>query len=240
MSAPRYAVYVVPNAKSALWRFGTNVIGYDSRTGRDFEGFFPDGISADQWRQWTREPRRYGFHATIAAPFELHVGFTEAELLETIDRFAAVQNPIALPSLDVLSIGSFIALCPQGTQAHINRFASDVVTRLNRFRAPLSEFDLLRRNKPNLTERQKAYLHRFGYPYVHDEFRFHLTLTGPLPAEMRDHVRGLLAAAYHAKAAQPLLINTLCVLRQDDRDSSFRVIGELLLEEEFTGLGAWR
>jgi len=240
MSAPRYAVYVVPNVKSALWRFGTNVIGYDSRSGQEFQGFVPGNVSPEQWHQWTRDPRRYGFHATIPAPFELRVGFTEAEILETIDRFAALHNPINLAALDVVSIGSFIALCPQGLQGALNRFASDVVTRLNRFRAPLSEFDLLRRSKPDLTERQKSYLQRFGYPYVHEEFRYHMTLSGPLPIEMRQSIRDELADAYHALPPEPVLINTLCVLRQDNRDAAFRVIGELLLEEEFTGLGAWR
>lgn len=240
MHTPRYAIYVVPQRSSPLWRFGTSVIGYDSRTGATCSGWSPATTPLEQWREWTEEPRRYGFHATVMAPFQLRTGFTEAELIETVDRFAAVHNPVRLRPLAVTRIGSFIALCQIGPQDTINRFASDIVTRFNRFRAPLSDFDLERRSKPDLTLRQSENLRRFGYPYVHEDYRFHMTLTGSLPEPAITQIRDELDRAYSVFAAESFVVSTLCVLRQDDRSSGFRVIGEVVLEEEFTGLGAWR
>lgn len=240
MSSPRYAIYALPAASSALWRFGTAVIGYDSREGREGSVWIPAGFTLEQWREWTAEPRRYGFHATIVAPFELRTGFTEAELVETVDRFAALHNPLRLKPLAVTRIGSFIALCQTGPQDAVNRFASDIVTRFNRFRAPLSDFDLARRTKADLNIRQMEYLRRFGYPYVHEEYRFHMTLTGSLPQLAWPKAFALLEQAYADIADEFLIISTLCVLRQDNRSEPFHVIGEVLLEEEFTGLGAWR
>lgn len=240
MSAPRYAIYALPPASSALWRFGTAVIGYDSRKGRENSTWTPAGFTHEQWQEWTVEPRRYGFHATIVAPFELRTGFTEAELVETVDRFAALHNPFRLKPLAMTRIGSFIALCQTGAQDAVNRFASDIVTRFNRFRAPLSDFDLARRSKPDLNVRQVEYLRRFGYPYVHEEYRFHMTLTGTLPQPVIPPILAELEQAYADIADEPFIISTLCVLRQDQRSEAFHAIGEVLLEEEFTGLGAWR
>jgi hypothetical protein len=240
MSTPRYAIYALPAASSALWRFGTAVIGYDSRKGREISAWTPVGFTLEQWQEWTSEPRRYGFHATIVAPFELRTGFTEAELVETVDRFAALHNPLRLKPLAVTRMGSFIALCQKGPQDAVNRFASDIVTRFNRFRAPLSDFDLTRRTKPDLSLRQAEYLRRFGYPYVHEEYRFHMTLTGSLPQPALPKVLPLLEQAYADIDDELFIISTLCVLRQDSRSEPFHVIGEVLLEEEFTGLGAWR
>jgi hypothetical protein len=137
-------------------------------------------------------------------------------------------------------MGSFIALCQTGPQDAVNRFASDIVTRFNRFRAPLSDFDLTRRTKPDLSLRQAEYLRRFGYPYVHEEYRFHMTLTGSLPQPALPKVFPLLEQAYADIDDELFIISTLCVLRQDSRSEPFHVIGEVLLEEEFTGLGAWR
>lgn len=240
MSEPRYAIYALPRAQSALWQFGSAAIGYNSRNGTFCSAWCPRGISPEQWHEWTAEPRRYGFHATIVAPFELRVGFSEAELIETVDRFAAVNNPLQIGPLAVTQIGSFIALCKTGSQDTINKFASEIVTRFNRFRAPLSDYDLTRRTSATLTPRQKEYLRRFGYAYVHEDFRFHMTLTGSLPPAAGDHVMAELAEAYSQIENELFILTTLCVLRQDDRTKPFRVIGELLLEEEFTGLGAWR
>ena len=240
MGAPRYAIYALPSPRSALWHFGNAVIGYNSRNGVEDFSWRPMGLLQNQWHDWTAEPRRYGFHATIVAPFELRTGYSEAELVETVDRFAAVHNPLQIGPLTITQIGAFIALCKSGPQDTINRFASEIVTRFNRFRAPLSDFDLERRTKPDLTLRQIEYLRRFGYAHVHEDFRFHMTLTGPLPAAETPHIVSELTRAYEEIAYEPFILTTLCVLRQDDRNGRFRVIGELLLEEEFTGLGAWR
>ena len=71
MNPLRYAVYVAPPPESALWRFGSAVVGRDAASGEAQLGFAPDGFDATAWRSMTTKPRRYGFHATIKAPFRL-------------------------------------------------------------------------------------------------------------------------------------------------------------------------
>jgi hypothetical protein len=48
--------------------------------------------------------------------------------------------------------------------------------------------DSSRRVTVRLSKRQIAYLHRFGCPYVLEEVRFHLTLTGLLSQALREPV----------------------------------------------------
>ena len=46
------------------------------------------GSPPPPWEELTREPRRYGFHATLKAPFRLLPPFTEADLVAELDRFS--------------------------------------------------------------------------------------------------------------------------------------------------------
>ncbi|HMJ45461.1 MAG TPA: phosphonate metabolism protein, partial [Pseudolabrys sp.] len=86
---PRYAIYFVPGTDSELYRFGASVLGYDCYTGRDIA--LIDGADASSWSEFVREPRIYGFHATLKAPFYLAKGSNEADLERAVLDFAADQ-----------------------------------------------------------------------------------------------------------------------------------------------------
>ena len=75
---PRYAIYYAAPRGSALDRFGADLLGYDAWSGDDLQ--FPNGLPLD-WRELTSDPRKYGFHATLKAPFALAPGKSETELL---------------------------------------------------------------------------------------------------------------------------------------------------------------
>ena len=91
---PRYAIYYAAAAGSDLDRFGAQLLGYDAGSGEDLP--FPDGVaqSVPDWRELTRDPRKYGFHATLKAPMALAPGKTEGELLAACETFAATPRPI--------------------------------------------------------------------------------------------------------------------------------------------------
>lgn len=222
---PRYAIYFVPPADSALYRFGASLLGYDAFTGKGVP--FADGIEAQiaDWKQITVDPRKYGFHATLKAPISLAQGKTENELISAIEVF--VQKPRTIPVITpvVRAIGSFIAIVPNALSADLQAFAADCVTTFDGFRAPLTPEDRARRNVAAMTEQQVKYLDRWGYPYVFEEFRFHMTLTGSLPAERRDGVLEVLQKRFAALDLNSIAIEHLALLRQSDAASQFNVIG---------------
>src|SRR5690606_1424084 len=120
----------------------------------------------------TASARRYGFHATLKAPFHLAEGASEAELDSAIAGFAAAAEPILLSRLTPTRLDGFLALTPGGPAPDLDRFAAEVVTAFDRFRAPLSEADIKRRNPEALSPGEFCNLMQWGYPYVFESFRF--------------------------------------------------------------------
>lgn len=222
----RYAIYFAPPAASALWRFGSSVIGYDAATGADEPFLSTFGLSEMAWRALTSDPRRYGFHATLKAPFELAAGRDEQRLLGAISDLAATLPSVSLDSLRVAEIGRFVAVVPAAPSDPLQALAAAVVVGLDHLRAPLTEADRARRLASPLTPRQIAHLDRYGYPYVLEEFRFHMTLTGPIAdADQRRDMRQRLEARFAAAVPSgPTVIDALAVFRQERRDGRFRII----------------
>ncbi|WP_236841665.1 DUF1045 domain-containing protein [Bosea sp. PAMC 26642] len=230
MSGPRYAVYYAPSADSELWRFGSATLGYDALTGADIPFAVPAGCDASTWPDLTAEPRRYGFHGTLKAPFELASGRSEGQLRAFAHNYASGLDPVPLSGLTVTALGPFIALTPVQQSDALQRFAFALVQAYEPFRAPLSESDLARRLKSPLTPAHRAYLEAYGYPYVGDAFRFHMTLTGSLPPDAVAPTRQALAQAYAASVpAGPVAIDRIALFKQDTRDSRFRLLDSVLL-----------
>ena len=224
-AGPRYAIYFAPDPESPLWRFGSACIGYDAQTGALLPVRAPLGIGEADWHAMTAEPRRYGFHATLKAPFHLRAGADEPALLAAMARFAAAHVPFELPGLRTALLGRFVALVPSGETPALLALAAAAVEAFEPFRAPLSDSDLARRRSAPLTARQSDYLDRWGYPYVFDEFRFHMTLTGPLDAPLREAVRADLERAHAAAVGEgPVALDAVALFRQDRRDLPFRIL----------------
>ena len=216
-ATPRYALYFAPPAQSPLWRFGSAVLGYDAEAGtlRRFD--------AARWSEITAEPRRYGFHATLKAPFRLAPGRREAELTAACARFAGNRAGFACPGVTLASIGRFLALRLAAPSAALDRLAAGAVAALDEFRAPMTEAEREKRLRAPLTPRQREYLDRWGYPYVLDDFRFHMTLTGPLEDEERALAEAELAEHFAASGGDgPLIVREIALYRQET--GPFRLI----------------
>lgn len=221
---PRYAIYYAPEHGSRLDRFGAELLGYDAYDAIDVPFPAATQLPAD-WHRITQDPRKYGFHATLKPPMALAPGCGEDELIAACAAFAG--TPRAIPRIEpvVDAISGFIAIVPAAASVSLDELAADCVRAFDRLRAPLTDADRARRNPQRLTPRQRDYLERWGYPYVMEEFRFHMTLTGRLdparssPLEMlRERFRGL--------AIGSLSVDRIALFRQDGSDQRFRIIGD--------------
>lgn len=230
MSPSRYAVYFVPATASPLWRFGCATLGYDAATGEDVAFAVPPGADPDGWPALTAEPRHYGFHATLKAPFELQSGRSEGQLRAFAHQLAAGLRPALLAGLEITALGSFVALTPSQPSAALQKLAFDIVQAFEPFRAPLSHADMERRLKSPLTPAHRAYLEAYGYPYVGEAFRFHMTLTGALPASSVAAAKDGLKRSYaETVPAASVAIDRLALFKQETRESRFRLIDSFLL-----------
>lgn len=226
---PRYAIYFAAGADSVLSHFGAELLGYDVYTSDEVP--FPADASrvAPDWRDVTADPRKYGFHGTLKAPMALAPGRTEAELVAACAAFAGKARPMPSIRPVVDSISGFIAVIPTEPVGALQQLAADCVREFDDFRAPMTAEDRTRRKPDKLTERQRDYLDRWGYPYVMEEFRFHMTLTGRLDAERRGPILEMLRARFAALGLETLAIDRIALFKQDDTRARFRFVGEWAL-----------
>jgi len=220
----RYAIYFVPPPASALAAFGAGAIGYDVAIGCAVPLHDDAAFRALAPERYTESPARYGFHATLRAPFELAPGASEADLEAVVAALARDFEPVDLGRLAVTGLGNFVALTPTGTSPPVDRLAAACLEQTEPLRAPLSAADRARRLASHLTPRQQASIDRWGYPYVFEDFRFHMTLTGSIAdAGLRAGIASALVALY-SELDQPHAIDALTICRQPARDQRFRVL----------------
>ncbi|MCL2714211.1 MAG: DUF1045 domain-containing protein [Alphaproteobacteria bacterium] len=224
--SPRYAIYFAPARESKLASFGSRLLGYDAWSGQDRA--FPQFAiaAAPDWPELTADPRKYGFHATLKAPFTLAADKSEAELAAACDVFADTRRSIPVIRPVISAIAGFIALTPEQPGCELQQLAFDCVTAFDGFREALSAEDRARRRPDELTPRQLQYLERWGYPYVAEEFRFHMTLTGRLPEERRQATLNLLRDRFAAISVGTVAIDRIALCRQLDANDRFRILAD--------------
>jgi putative phosphonate metabolism protein len=194
----RFAVYYAPSRDSDWWRAGSAWLGRDAESG--------EPLTPPQLPELTRElaaltpaPRRYGWHGTWLAPFRPRDGVSSHDVLDAVGQWAQTQSPFTLP-VEAATLGDFVALRPADPQgdANMRAIAASALRSLDALRAKPSAADLARRLAAPLTDRQRALLLEWGYPYVFDEFRFHMTLSSSLDDQRE---RAALVAWWQARTA---------------------------------------
>jgi hypothetical protein len=224
-AGPRYAVYFVPHPETALYRFGAEVLGFDCYTGSDVE-HGPDLVmSRMEWSDLTHDPRAYGFHATLKAPFPLAPDYVEADLVGAFWAFATKPRRTLSITSSVESLEHFAAIVPRQANSDLDTFANTCVSTFDQFRAQMTSQERARRLQHNFSARQIANIDRWGYAYVFEDFRFHMTLTGPIPRDRRQSILSFLRARFSARCGEtPIPIDHIALLRQDNPGARFRVI----------------
>ncbi|WP_279479792.1 DUF1045 domain-containing protein [Aureimonas sp. SK2] len=209
----RAAIYFTPPRDAELTRLAAQWLGRDSFT-RD---------AAMPGDPLVTEPARYGFHATMKPPFRLAEGRTLNELDAALAAFCSRTRATEIRKLALRRIGRFFALVPDGSEPDLAALADETVRRFEPFRAPLTEAETARRAPERLTERQRALLAQWGYPYVFEEFRFHMTLTGPVADEEAEVVEARLTERFAPVICRALPIDGLALFVEDAPGMAFRV-----------------
>jgi len=220
----RYAVYYTPDRDTDLSAAAAAWLGRDLYGGGECPQPELAWLPAEEQRALTADPRRYGFHATLKAPFRLKQGTDVDALFTEADRFAGETAPVTLSrGLTISRLGPFFALVPAVSHPTLDRFAGDCIRAFEPYRAPLSEEELARRRQAGLTGKQDAQLLRWGYPYVFDDFRFHMTLTGRVPEARRAAMQEELEARFAVFTGIAHQIDRIALFSQQHPQESFKV-----------------
>jgi len=217
----RYAIYWAPKAGAfadvtAAW------LGWDAATGLRVPHPKLVGLPRTAL-ELTDTPRKYGCHGTIKPPFRLAPGQTAEGLHRAAADLCARLAPVTLAGLSLHRLGGFVALTPDGDQGELVGLAARVVEALDAFRAAPDAAEIARRRPERLTDRQRGHLARWGYPYVMEDFRFHLTLTGDLPEAEAAQVAAVLDPLLRPVLPRPFPVDSLCLFGQGE-DGMFRLL----------------
>lgn len=191
----RYALYFLPEPDTALERLGQRWL---------------DALPAEL----TAEARPYGFHATLKAPFRLAPGHNQGLLIDSCAAIFANSRPVVEAPPVLARLNGFFALRPGVPSAAIHGLAAECVRRFDHFRAAPTPAETAKRLQAALNPRQRHLLERWGYPYVLDEYRFHITLTRRLDEREAAAAADLLAPLTAAAVAERLTIASVCLVTQ--------------------------
>jgi Protein of unknown function (DUF1045) len=200
----RAAIYFTPAKNDPLTVRAAEWLGRDA---------FDDRIVRDpdpKMDVLVSDPARYGFHATLKAPFRLDDGITLNGLDSELAAFAQRTQAVSLGTLAVTRLNHFFALTVQAALPRLLQVEEAVRTTFEPFRAPLTEQEMVRRNPQSLTERQQTNLSRWGYPHVGQDFRFHMTLTNSIVDEDKAaRVEKRLHSHFNSVLETPVVIDAL-------------------------------
>lgn len=220
----RVALYWAPDADDPLWHAACSWLGRDPARGIALAQPDIPGIA-----EITAEARRYGFHATLKPPMRLAAGTTLAEFTGAAHHFAATLTPFDLPKLAVHDLDGFLALRETQACPKLHVLADRVVEALDAFRQPADDAELARRRRGGLSPRQEALLTRWGYPYVFEEWRFHLTLSRRLSAAEMARLRPLAEAHLAEALTRPQRVRDIALYLQPAPGAPFVVVDRLKL-----------
>lgn len=210
----RYGIYFTP-PPGGFADAGARWLGWDSTTGEN--PVPPDVRNLPlPWEEITAVPRKYGFHATIKPPFRLAQGTDIDALTSSFVEHCGLHAPVMIEGLSLVTLGRFLALVPIGETRDLAALAAASIRELDRFRAPASQEELAKRRATGLTPVQDAMLRKWGYPYVMEAFRFHMTLTGKLPKAVLPAVTNALETHVLPHVPRPVCIDALSLMGEDE------------------------
>jgi len=213
----RAAVYYAPERDDPLWAAGCGWLGGDPEAGLALVQPDVPGIAAA-----TTDPRRYGFHATLKPPMRL--GGTFDEFLADVEKLARGLAQFEMPRLRVADDFGFLALLAEPSAA-LDEIAAACVTELDAHRLPESEAEQAKR-AAGRTESQLRNLARWGYPYVLEDWRFHMTLSNSgATATLLEAARRYFAEALSA----PRSFESLAIYIEPGPGETFRLVRRVRL-----------
>ncbi|WP_034883001.1 hypothetical protein M728_002339 [Ensifer sp. WSM1721] len=219
----RYAICFTPPMGDPLSAAAASWLGRSVYSGEPVELPALAGLAVSDVAFHTAVPRRFGFHAMIMAPFRLAPDMDEAQLLKALMLFTSAEAPFEIERMEVARLSQCFGLVPAVPSQAMHLLAARVVQAFDRFRAPLGEDEIERADPDRLTAPQFTNLHRWGDPYVMDEYRFHMKLTGPLNADVGRRLEPALRGLFEPLLSGPLRIESLALFIEPETGAPMRV-----------------
>ena len=238
-SFSRYAIYYTPQPGTALASFGRSWFGR-ANDGATLQAFSDAGLAGTGFARLPQAPGRYtGLHAVFKAPFTLRDGMGPDALRARLIDFSARRKPVETGPLTLARVGRFLVLRPIEPKPALEWLAAQCVGAFEGFAAPPSDTEREEHASPDLNDYQRLLLESFGDPHVLSEYRFYITLTGPLDSAHLERVAQALWPVLEEICASGVTVDGLSLFGDTGGRSALRLIGRFGLgAREHTARGA--
>ena len=228
-SVTRYAIFFTPQPGTALAAFGRSWFGR-ANDGATLQAFSDSGFAGTGFAKIPAVPGRYtGLHAQFKAPFALRDGMELEALKQRLISFAARRKPAETGPLTLAREGRFLVLRPVEPTPLLEWLAAQCVAAFEDFAAPPSDAERKAHASPNLTDYQRLLLESFGDPHVLSEYRFYITLTGPLDKTHLERVAQALWPVLEEICTSGVTIDGLSLFGDSGGRSPMSLIGRYRL-----------
>jgi hypothetical protein len=169
--------------------------------------------------------RYSSLHAVFKQPFSLKSGITADVMKARLVSFAQRRKPVATGPLTLSRAGRFLVLRPVRPAPALDWLAAQCVTAFDSFAAPMSETDREERMTTHHNDYQRLLLESYGDSNVLSEYRFHITLTGPLDNTHLDRVAQALWPVIEEICAAGVTVDALSLFGDPGGRTPLRLIG---------------
>lgn len=228
-SFTRYAIYYTPQPGTALAAFGRSWFGR-ANDGATLQAFSDAGLSGTSFAKLAVTPGRYtGLHALFRAPFAPRDGIGSDAIKTRLTSFAARRKPVATGPLTLSRAGRFLVLRPVEATPSLDWLAAQCVATFDEFAAPPSDTEREDYAGRKLSDYQRLLLENFGDPHVLSEYRFSITLTGPLDAAHLERVAQALWPVLEEICASGVTVDGLSLFGDAGGRAPMRLVGRYRL-----------
>lgn len=220
----RVAIYFTPRPESDIAVAAAKWLGRDIFSQQYKNQLPPPGVSVDRFRELTASPFHYGFHGTLKPPFRLKPDRTISQLSESLEKFAEKRKVFILPEIALHNLGSFLCLMPTEPYPELFELAKKVVAEFDEFRLPIGAEELEKRRAAGLTDNQDLMFRTWGYPYVMEEFSFHLTLSGKIrDKEEREIITSYAQSLFDGEICRNIPFDGLSLFIEENKKPMLRI-----------------
>jgi hypothetical protein len=225
----RYAIYYTPQPGTPLAAFGRSWFGR-ANDGATLQAFSAAGLTGAGAVKPPSALARYGgLHAIFKAPFCLRDGIGADALKARLISFAGRRKEIETGPLTLARAGRFLVLRPIEPKPALDWLAAQCVAAFDGFAEPANGAEREPHLGPHLNDHQRLLLKSFGDPHVLSEYRFYITLTGPLDTAHLERVAQALWPMLEEICAVGVTVDGLSLFGDTGGRAPLRLVGRYRL-----------
>jgi hypothetical protein len=225
----RYAIYYTPQPGTPLAAFGRSWFGR-ANDGVTLQAFSAAGLTSTAVPKQSSAPSGYaGLHSVFKAPFALRDGVGPDAIKARLISFARRRRPVDTGPLTLARAGRYLVLRPIEPRPALDWLAAQCLAAFDGFARPASRAERDAHQSPHLNDHQRVLLKSFGDPHVLSEYRFHVTLTGPLETAHLERIAQALWPMLEEICATGVAVDGLSLFGEATAGKAMRLIGRYRL-----------